>query len=326
MELEGGEDSFYPGYGRPVNGRLRLSLVEAAYLIHRGKLQVEGLDFQGYLKKVSVSSGFEIKYLVYRDLRERGYHVQPGVTDFRVYPRGGGPGKTKAKYLVHAISERAPLPLSRLEEDLETAGNLKKRFILATVDEESDITYYEIKKADPRGEGVLPPRRERATLLEDRVIIWDSLLPYREGFYGRPLDENHLQVSLVEAGYLLKKGLLELEDTSGRKLDPQEFTVRSSQVEAEFPLKLQVYQDLRERGLTVKTGFKFGSHFRVYKKAGSKLHSNYLVHAIPPDFTFSLPGLSSSVRLAQSVHKHMLFAKPEGDEGVKYLEVVRIKP
>jgi tRNA-intron endonuclease len=78
----------------------------------------------------------------------------------------------------------------------------------------------------------------------------------------------------------------------------------------------------------VKTGFKFGSHFRVYKRVeGSKKvpHSEYLVHSVPEGHVFHLPVVSRAVRLAHSVRKQMIFARQDGGE-VKYLEIRRLKP
>jgi tRNA-intron endonuclease len=53
-------------------------------------------------------------------------------------------------------------------------------------------------------------------------------------------------------------------------------------------------------------------------------HSEYLVHTIPKDHVFLPPVLSRAVRLAHSVRKEMIFAYP--NEGVRYLEIKRLKP
>ena len=95
---------------------LELSLVEAAYLLDRSRIKVsrdgKDLDFRAFFQVASsLEKGFEFRYVVYKDLRERGYYVQPGRPDFRVYPRGGHPGKTPAEFYVLVISERMPLPL-----------------------------------------------------------------------------------------------------------------------------------------------------------------------------------------------------------------------
>ena len=68
--------------------------MEAAYLLDRSRIRIvrEGkeLDFRAFFQEAStLEKGFEFRYVVYKDLRERGYYVQPGRPDFRVYPRGG---------------------------------------------------------------------------------------------------------------------------------------------------------------------------------------------------------------------------------------------
>ena len=215
-----------------------------------------------------LEKGFEFRYVVYKDLRERGYYVQPGRPDFRVYPRGGHPGKSPAEFYVLVISERMPLPLQEVIEPVRVAGQMRKKLMLAIVDEESDITFYEAKEKTMSGKMTEEEKGGMATLLEDRVVLWDADASRRlhdHGFYGKPVGER-LQLSLVESAYLLEKGLIELVTRSGGPIELQGFMAKARQIENEFDLKYSVYRDLRERKLVVKTGFKFGTHFRVYKQ------------------------------------------------------------
>lgn len=324
-------------YGRPKGKELELRCVEAAFLLFRGKLEIklEGieLDFRTFFEQASLREGnFELKYIVYKDLRERGYYVQPSSTDFRVYPRGGHPGKSAARSFVYVHSERAPLPLKDLLESVKAAENVRKQLILAIVDEESDITFYEAKTLKPKGEmeRLYPDIQAEATFLEDRVIVWGespSKELYSGGFYGKPLDSERLQLSLVESLYLLEKGVLTLRDREGKELDPETFLEKASFIEEAFLRKYKAYRDLRDSGHVAKTGFKFGTHFRVYRKVESpeKIpHSEYLINAIPQDFEFRLPVMSGAVRLANSVRKGMLFAIEDGEE-IEYLDIGRVK-
>lgn len=69
-------------FGRPKDDGLELSLVEAAYLQSRGKLDIELegklLGFRAFFEQASLrQQNFELKYIVYKDLKERGYYVQP---------------------------------------------------------------------------------------------------------------------------------------------------------------------------------------------------------------------------------------------------------
>jgi len=329
-------------FGRPVGRGLELSLVEAAYLLDRSRIRVldgeREMDYPSLFQAASsLEKGFEFRYVVYKDLRERGYYVQPGRPDFRVYPRGGHPGKGPAEFYVLVISERMPLPLQQVLPPVRLAGQMRKKLMLAIVDEESDITFYEARERSMSGLMGHEEAGGRATLLEDRVVLWDadaSRRLHEHGFYGKSVGER-LGLSLVESAYLLEKGLISLVDRSGQALDSESFAATARVIESEFDRKFAVYRDLRDRGLVVKTGFKFGSHFRVYKQVqgpGKVPHSEYLVHTVAQDHVFLPPVLSRAVRLAHSVRKQMVFAfsgeagAGRTDDCVKYLEIKRLKP
>ena len=88
---------------------------------------------------------FMRSFLVYRDLRERGYVVQTGPHDFRVFRRGEKPGKGESLYLVRVLSERDPIRFGKLIEEVVASRNMRKQYVLAVVDDEDELTYYEIK-------------------------------------------------------------------------------------------------------------------------------------------------------------------------------------
>jgi tRNA-intron endonuclease len=320
------------GYGRKKD-RLELSLEEAAFLFETGKISKikEGeereLNLEEFLKHaLDISPEFELRYIVYRDLKERGYVVQPGGVDFWLYPRGAKPGEKPARYFIHILSEREFLSFKELDALLISARNMRKEPILAVVDEESDITYYEVKEAkfekredkkEGKGEEI-GKVKAKATLLGDRVVLWDADLAetlHRNNFYGKLTKEKRLLLSLVEAAYLLKKNMLEMQF--------EQFIEHASSIESEFMDKYVVYEDLREKGLIIKTGFKFGSHFRVYKATKQK-HSSYLIHVLPAEHVFSMPELSRAVRLAHGVKKRMIFAQTFNQK-IRYVDVGRMK-
>ncbi len=322
-------------YGRPRGDTLELSLVESAYLIYVEKVIVnfegKALDFkQFFLKASGMVKNFELFYIVYKDLRERGYYLQSSVTGFRVYPRGGHPGKKPAEFFVFVTSERIPLLFTDLKMHLDTANNLKKRLVLAIVDEESDITYYEVKKTVLSGsyKTKFDSLLSVVSLLEDRVMVWDSLASdifHKGGFFGKPID-GYLHLSLVESSYLLNKNNLEIEKRDHEKLDFVEFSRLASEIESDFMIKYRAYEKLRDGGLVPKTGFKFGAHFRVYRNFEdiSKIsHSDYLVHAIEKNHIFSLQQLSRAVRLANSVRKELVYAAV--DSNVEFFIIGRMR-
>ncbi len=332
-------DEFYKTnyFGHPKDDILELSLLEAAFLLSRGKLEIELegkiIDFKDFFEQASLKQqNFELKYIVYRDLKDRGYYAQPSAVDFRVYQRGSHPGKSAAKIFVRVQSERQPLPVKILQESVAASENVHKQFILAVVDEEGDITFYEVKTEVPKGEMTLQLStiKTDTTFLEDRVISWDSKTSetlHQGGFYGKMLDSERLQLSLVESLYLLSKGIITVRNREGKVFSFDKFVEKASEIESSFFRKFRTYKNLRDSGHVVKTGFKFGTHFRVYRKIESIEcipHSEYLVNTIPTDFDFRLPVMSGAVRLANSVHKTLLFAVEKGDE-IKYLNICRIK-
>ena len=135
------------GYGRPDKDGLvlRLAPVEALYLIHRNRIEIAGYDFDRLLSAFTTEPNFLRSYLVYRDLRERGYAVQTGPHDFRVFRRGERPGTGQSKYMVRVLSERDMIDFGVLVREFSASAHMRKQHVLAVVDDENELTYYEIK-------------------------------------------------------------------------------------------------------------------------------------------------------------------------------------
>lgn len=324
-------------FGKPRSGGgLELDLVEATYLVEGERIQVRrgsrALRLADLLQTgVRQHPNFEIRYLVYRDLRQRGYVVKPGVPplDFRVFPRGAGPDKGPTKYWALALSERSVFDLRELESLLADVANVRKRLMLGVVDEEGDITFYEVTRASPRGSLTEEdhPSPPEALLLRDRSLIVDgegAERLYAQGFYGKMLGE-HLQLSLLETVYLLKRGRITVRRAqTGRQVGLPTLRREAHRLQPDFKLRLKIYEDLKSRGVIVKTGFKYGSHFRGYEGDPEGHHAKYLVHALPRNFTGMWPEISRAVRLAHGVRKEILIGR-EGDR-VEYVRLERIRP
>ncbi|UPV75746.1 tRNA-intron lyase [Halorussus limi] len=333
------------GYGRPLEeNRVALSRVEAAYLLFKGDMDSVVRDTPGSrpeadetrmgFREFLADAGDEIatRFLVYADLRDRGFYLSPARegwvdaprsnADFVVYPRGKGPWDDAVLYRVRVVGERADVPADELGD-----------VVLAVVDEESEITYLETDRADLRGSSATDlPAGVPADLLDDRVLVWDppEVLHHR-GFYGQPLDDRDgdrdsaLQLSLVEAAYLADDGVLSLGGGA------ETVRERGRAVEGErFDRRLRVYRALRERGVVPKTGFKFGSDFRTYADVESVEelgHSECLVRVLPADRVFSPRDLALDVRLAHGVRKRMIFALVGPNERITdWISVGRLTP
>jgi len=311
------------GFGRLERGGLRLSPEEALYLVHRQKIEVEGCPFEELLAAFADRPDLFRSYLIYRDLRERGYAVQPGLGHFRLFRRGERPGTGRSRLLVRVLSERDLVDFEAIRGEVETSGHMRKDHVLAVVDDEGELTYYGVKITDPAP--VSPPPEYPG--LSGRIYGWTVILPapvpavVRDSWFGTFLDEERLVLSPVETLYLMRRGALSIG--GGRvPFTPEQYLEGSLESDAELGVKAEVYGDLRDLGYIPRTGYKFGHHFRVYAKDRS--HSELLVHAIPPEQSLAVSVISRSVRLANSVKKKMLFACVH-PSGIRYIEFARMK-
>jgi tRNA-intron endonuclease len=324
-------------FGAPMSGgALKLELIEGIFLSESRKVDVrkngKRLEFHELLKVANgIYPNFEIKYLVYRDLRLRGYIVKSCLEplDFRVFPRGGSPAKTPSKYWVSAISERSVFDLKELKKHLAKVMHAKKKLLLAVVDEESDLTYYEARTVKPKGKSKKKRKKmlAQALFLEDRVMVADekeAIRLYESGYYGKMIG-NRLQLSLIETAYLLENGMIEVRNANtGRKIGLESFMKKARKIQSDFNLRLNVFRDLEEKGLVVKTGFKYGSHFRAYTDDPDKTHARYLVHSFLSGHRGMWPEVSRAIRVSHGVKKDILFGM-DGKK-IEYVALRRVRP
>ncbi|MFX1343546.1 MAG: tRNA-intron lyase [Promethearchaeota archaeon] len=107
-------------------------------------------DFEGLLTYFTqFDNRLWHKYIIYMDLRKRGYIVRTGYGDgieFRVYKRGADFEKDTAKFLIFPVFEGAPIELRDLDKMSRVAMGSRKDLIVATVDRLSKPIYYSVKK------------------------------------------------------------------------------------------------------------------------------------------------------------------------------------
>ena len=139
-------------------GKVQLSLLEALYLIEKGKLKAldgknKPISFEKFLKKArKVEPNFWIRYCVFKDIRNRGYIIKTALkfgADFRIYERGIKPGEDHAKWIVYPVHEGETLTWYEFAAKNRVAHSTKKRLLIGIVDDEGDVTYYEIKWVRP---------------------------------------------------------------------------------------------------------------------------------------------------------------------------------
>ncbi len=135
-------------YGKPIgiskprspefDSPLLLDLLEALYLLENNYIKVlnedgEDLSVEKFMKKSRESYiNFDEKYLVYKDLRDKGFVVLSGLkfgVDFAVYKKG--PGMEHAPYLVDVVIFNESISGDELIRAGRLATTVRKRFILA---------------------------------------------------------------------------------------------------------------------------------------------------------------------------------------------------
>lgn len=140
------------------SGKIQLSLLEALYLLEKNKLELKdsrnkSLNFESLLKKATkLESNFWIRYCVFKDMRNRGYIIKTALkfgADFRVYDRGVKPGEDHARWIIYPVHEGSTLTWYEFAAKNRVAHSTKKRLMMGIVDDEGDVTYYEIKWLKP---------------------------------------------------------------------------------------------------------------------------------------------------------------------------------
>lgn len=320
-------------FGETVKGnKLRLSLLEGVFLLDEDKITVfqnkEELSFQNLVTLAAQQiPRFEIKYLVFRDLRKRGHSVslckdQKNI-DFVIS------NKDMNSCFVVSFSERDIVTIDGIKKLITAAEKHASSLWFAIVDEEGDLTYYDVALADVKGktrEHVFS--KASSNLLENRVIIFDKKLAedlLEKEFFGKPFGSG-LQLSMIEALYLMEKDVISVQDIgSGKKLSLKEFKAFIQRSQPDIESRLTVFRDLKKRGLIVKTGFKFGAHFRAYAKSPDETHAEYLIHVVDKGFRSIWAEISRAVRLAHSVNKEIIFAQVDNDK-IDYVKFGRLRP
>ncbi len=82
----------------------------------------------------------------------------------------------------------------------------------------------------------------------------------------------------------------------------------------------QAYEDWRLNGYIVKTGFKFGTHFRIYfpgasplkeSDGGKWIHSKHVLHIFPKEEKLLISEWARAVRVAHGVKKTFILGMPK---------------
>jgi tRNA-intron endonuclease len=144
-------------FGEKIGEKVQYSFQESFFLFEEKKLEIlqnkKTLTEQEILKKFTrIDKKFLTKYIVFKDLRKKGYILKTALkfgAEFRVYEKGKKIGDAHAKWLLFTDNEKNKQSWQEIAAKSRVAHSTKKKILLAIVDDEASITYYELNWIKP---------------------------------------------------------------------------------------------------------------------------------------------------------------------------------
>jgi tRNA-intron endonuclease len=172
----------------------------------------------------------------------------------------------------------------------------------------------------------------RTEFIENFLVVWDQKAGsklYQKGFFGKPIGipkpkvmefDVPIILDLMEGLYLLEKKNIDVfEGLEKSKLNLRRLRIRARKLYEDFDLKYSVYKDLRDHGLVVTPGIKYGCDFAVYKRGPGVDHAPYMVSVKKADKAITATEIVKTGRLATTVRKRFIIAIPDLKTDIQYL-------
>src|SRR3989338_623344 len=189
------------------------------------------------------------------------------------------------------------------------------------------------KKTEAKEEAKAEEKKEKITseLIVDKVIteVSDaSRQLYDQSRYGVMLENGRLQLSLIEALYLMEKGTIVVYKLKNKEISFDEFSRKAKKLEPNFWVRFCVFKDIRNRGYIIKTALKFGADFRVYDRGvkPGEDHAKWIVYPVYEGSDMTWYEFAAKNRVAHSTRKRLLIGVVDDENSVSYWEVRWMRP
>jgi hypothetical protein len=188
--------------------------------------------------------------------------------------------------------------LSRWVLSVSAAGRAAE---LAIVDQEMDVTMYRLAMIDPTGSNIVPKR-------EKMQEIWQKRISLEGGWF-------------IADSSIWSERSLGFDHLSGRMLRQDE----ADWIDGVENRTTSLFDDLLQRGLIMRPGFKYGCRWRIYEDWIENSHAPWLLQMVD-EVSGDWQGISLCVRLAEGVSKRWVCAMDGDDNTWSFLEFRRWLP
>lgn len=138
-------------FGERIGEKIYYTIEEAYFLYKSNKMNLifnnkELVEEEILNKFTKISKTFLTNYFVYSDLTNKGYLVKSGLkfgATFRVYEKGLNSKNKHAKWICFPTESKNKNSWQDFASKNRVANSTKKKLLIAIVDEENSISYYE---------------------------------------------------------------------------------------------------------------------------------------------------------------------------------------
>ena len=175
-------------------------------------------------------------------------------------------------------------------------------------------------------------RKEVIAILGREKVITESSDDAREFYnqsrFGSLTESGKVELSLLEALYLMQKKRLLIKSEAGRKVTFESYLKKARKVEPNFWIRYSVFKDMRNRGYIVKTALKFGADFRVYDRGikPGEDHARWIIYPVHEGETLTWYEFADKNRVAHSTKKKLLLAIVDDEGDCTYYQVSWMRP
>lgn len=138
-------------FGERVGEKIYYTIEEAYFLFKTDKMEIYSKDTklteeELISKLTKQNKNFLTNYFVFADLTKKGFVVKSGLkfgSEFRVYEKGAKIGQTHSKWLCFPTESKSKNTWQDFASKNRVANSTKKKLLIAIVDEENSVSYYE---------------------------------------------------------------------------------------------------------------------------------------------------------------------------------------